>query len=107
MLQSKEIRNKIQNTFKEKYGYITPAKNNNVKEKRINTCNKKYGGNPGYLAGTPESLNKQITTLQSEKEKLQGDLDITNNSISQLNLEVSSLNNTISYCLFLDLMIFP
>ena len=62
LLQSKEIRNKIQNTFKEKYGYITPAKNDNVKEKRINTCNKKYGGNPGYLAGTPESLNKQIAT---------------------------------------------
>ena len=62
LLQSKEIRNKINKTFEEKYGYNTPAKNNKIKEKRVNTCNEKYGGNPGYLAATKEALNKQIET---------------------------------------------
>ena len=36
-------------------------------------------------------LNDQIIALQLEKEKLQGDLEVANNSISQLRTDISNL----------------
>ena len=36
-------------------------------------------------------LNDQIIALQLEKEKLQGDLEVANNSISQLRSDISNL----------------
>ena len=42
----KEIRRRIKETNKKKYGEEVPVRNQKVKEKMINTWNKKYGGHP-------------------------------------------------------------
>ena len=47
------------------------------------------------LLNESDAKDVRITELESENAKLKGDLEIANNSISQLNLEVTSLNNII------------